>query len=544
MNDSKNTQQNQGNPALCPELRTTDLIPPFDTVSMKPKKATATVKSETLWTKAPVANLVRYESSGIYFVRAKVRGKLIRKSLETNVLSVAKQRLADVLDAEHRSVAPRSAKIVGKMTFAAGLAIFQQRQKQNPELKPRSVEYNERIAESLLKTWPSLAETDMKKITKEDCMDWRARFGQKYAATVTNGALSILRRVLDIGIEAGVRYDNPAKAKEVKRARVRQKELRLPEPDQFIALVEHVRGNGSGRGGHSADAIQFFSYCGPRLNEAKRIFGRDCDFTRGEIVIRGDPETGTKNWEIRRVPMIPEMRKLLERLKAERGDQEFLKKPVCHVRKFNRSLKNACKKLGLHHLTHHDLRHLFATRCIESGVPIPTVAKWLGHKDGGVLAMQTYGHLRDKHSADMAQKVVFSESTSAPSPTEPKPVAATAPTPANVLQLPPKEQQGVNGDHKKAIAKAKAKYKFPWWASANPLEVFWGQVNEEVRIVPFEKYLEAAKAAMEREVFAQELAEPHALIDEFVERISAKTFNELSAKIPAREMTVQERLAS
>jgi len=35
------------------------------------------------------------------------------------------------------------------------------------------------------------------------------------------------------------------------------------------------------------------------------------------------------------------------------------------------------------------LRHLFATRCIESGVDIPTVSRWLGHKDGGALAMKS-----------------------------------------------------------------------------------------------------------------------------------------------------------
>jgi len=50
-------------------------------------------ESSSLWTKAPVANLVRYEPSGIYFARAKVRGKLVRKSLDTNILSVAKLRL-------------------------------------------------------------------------------------------------------------------------------------------------------------------------------------------------------------------------------------------------------------------------------------------------------------------------------------------------------------------------------------------------------------------------------------------------------------------
>ena len=51
--------------------------------------------------------------------------------------------------------------------------------------------------------------------------------------------------------------------------------------------------------------------------------------------------------------------------------------------------------------------HLFATRCIESGVDIPTVSRWLGHKDGGGLAMKVYGHLRNQHSASMAKLVNF-----------------------------------------------------------------------------------------------------------------------------------------
>jgi len=50
---------------------------------------------------------------------------------------------------------------------------------------------------------------------------------------------------------------------------------------------------------------------------------------------------------------------------------------------------------------------LFATRCIESGVDVPTVSRWLGHKDGGALAMKTYGHLRREHSISQAQRVSF-----------------------------------------------------------------------------------------------------------------------------------------
>jgi integrase len=60
-------------------------------------------------------------------------------------------------------------------------------------------------------------------------------------------------------------------------------------------------------------------------------------------------------------------------------------------------------------IVHHDLRHLFATRCIESGVDVPTVSRWLGHKDGGALAMRVYGHLRDAHSNEMAKLVSFTK---------------------------------------------------------------------------------------------------------------------------------------
>ena len=55
-------------------------------------------------------------------------------------------------------------------------------------------------------------------------------------------------------------------------------------------------------------------------------------------------------------------------------------------------------------------RHFFATTCIESGVDIPTISRWLGHKDGGALAMRTYGHLRDEHSLAMSNAGEFQPS--------------------------------------------------------------------------------------------------------------------------------------
>ena len=160
------------------------------------------------------------------------------------------------------------------------------------------------------------------------------------------------------------------------------------------------------------------AYGGFRKTEAAFITWADCDFGRGKITVRGEPETGLKGrgaGETREVPMIPEMKQLLGKMRRERMN-EAPDKTVMRVRECQKAMDRAAKNIGMGRITHHDLRHLFATRCIESGVDIPTVSRWLGHKDGGALAMKVYGHLRDAHSADMAKRVSFSTSRSTGSP--------------------------------------------------------------------------------------------------------------------------------
>ena len=110
------------------------------------------------------------------------------------------------------------------------------------------------------------------------------------------------------------------------------------------------------------------------------------------------------------MPMIPDMIQLLQRLREKRADDPA-SQPVMPVRECQKAIDRAAEKIGMARITHHDLRHLFATLCIESGVDIPTVSRWLGHKDGGALAMKVYGHLRDQHSVAMAQKVTFGKTT-------------------------------------------------------------------------------------------------------------------------------------
>ncbi len=367
-----------------------------------------TETKDSVWQKTPYANLVRYKPSEVYFARLRVKGKLIRRSLKTNSITVAKLRLADLEKSEQQKAQSTLAVANGKMTFADALAVFQARIKANPDLKPRTKEYCAFRISALLKSWPGLAEKDVGRITNAECLDWSVKNASRNSSSSHNYTVSILRRVFDIANETGARYDNPAmSAKRVKQRT--KKQIVLPEYGQFQQLVAEVRASGSGYAPASAELVQFLAFGGFRISEAKYITWGDCDFKREEITVRGHPETGLKArivGESRIVPMIPDMKNLLERMRAERPN-ESPETSVMRVWECQKSIDRASKVLGIKRITHHDLRHLFATRAIESEVDIQTVSRWLGHKDGGSLAMKTYGHLRNGHSKEMAKRVRF-----------------------------------------------------------------------------------------------------------------------------------------
>lgn len=361
---------------------------------------------QPVWQKSQYANLIRYVPSGTYYARIRIRGKLLWKSLKTDLISVAKLRLTDLEKAERQTIENKDALGNGKMTLGQATEILRQRIQGDASLKPRTKEYyNQRIA-ALLKSWPGLAELELRRITKPDCLSWAARSGVEMSPTTYNHTISILRGIIEVGVECGARYDNPARF--IKRVSERPKKLRLPDFDEFLAFVGEVESSGSGFSEPCAELVRFLAFGGFRKMEASFITWADCDFTKGKIVVRGDPGTGTKNGEFREVPMIPEMRQMLERMRSDRAS-ETAETGVMRVHECQKAMDRAATVVGMQRITHHDLRHLFATRCIESGVDIPTVSRWLGHKDGGALAMKVYGHLRDQHSVSMAQKVSFAK---------------------------------------------------------------------------------------------------------------------------------------
>jgi len=371
------------------------------------QKREANLSKDGQWRSYPkVPHLLQYVSNGNYYGRIKVNGKIIRESLKTDVWTTAKLRLTDFLK-KHQEA--RSTVLAPDFDEAADL--FKNELAADSEIKPQSKAYRLWCLQKIETSWPGIGKLRLDKIAEDACKEWAAKLQKEIACHYYNNTIGTLKQVIKVGIKKhkenkGVAFENPAA--ELKRTKVKQKDLQLPEPSQFRDLVANVRLKSGGWGPRIGDLVEFLAYGGMRIrSEAIWVTWNDIDWKRKEIVVRGHPETGTKNSEIRRVPILPDMEALLGRLRTggeegEEGEDRILKISRC-----NEALERACKEIGIRRITHHDLRHLFATRCIESGVDIPTVSRWLGHKDGGALAMRTYGHLRNEHSQQMAQKVRF-----------------------------------------------------------------------------------------------------------------------------------------
>ena len=152
--------------------------------------------------------------------------------------------------------------------------------------------------------------------------------------------------------------------------------------------------------------IEGLAYTGACVGEARRMICAQ----RGMVTIPGEKIESAPRVN----PMKPAFLDLIQRMKERYRPRPI--DPIFQVRLVLGSFRVGCEKLGIPKIDHHDLRHLFATTCIESGVDVLVLSKWLGHSDGGALVLRTYGHLRPEHSTRAAKLVDFAPPGATESP--------------------------------------------------------------------------------------------------------------------------------
>lgn len=136
----------------------------------------------------------------------------------------------------------------------------------------------------------------------------------------------------------------------------------------------------------------FYMFClltGCRRGEALGVLWSDVDFKNKVIHIRGT-KTATSD---RFIPLFPECEKLLD------GIERKEKKIFHHYpNRLTRDFKTFCPAHKLH-----DLRHTFATRCLECGINIKVVQKWLGHSRLDTTA-SIYTHVQEDFIKSESEK--------------------------------------------------------------------------------------------------------------------------------------------
>jgi integrase len=335
-----------------------------------------------------------------YYCRSYVGKKNVWTSLETRQLDLAKERLREFQNSHLSQRKLRESISDGELTVGqlAGLVRFPRTK------KPSSVEYRDNCTKRIFKIWPALKDMKPKQVSFEELQDKFKAAEAEYSNGVINGTLDSLRAIFDLAIEKGLISKNPAE--KIHKLHVEAKRFELPTDSQFAAIVEALKAQDSPAAILNADLVRFLAFSGLRIDEARNVLWSDIEFEKNRIYVRPG-----KNNHFRYVPITNSMRALLQDMKdlprysrsRERRNGNY----VLAATECIKELTDACAKVGAPRITHHDLRHLFASRCIENGIDIPTISRWLGHLDGGVLAMRVYGHLRDAHSQAMVAKLNF-----------------------------------------------------------------------------------------------------------------------------------------
>lgn len=337
-------------------------------------------------------NLVRHAGGTIY-LRGRVGGKPIRISLGTDDLRLAKIARDAKLDAL-RDAATKT-DISGARTLGDMIEILAGRIIQ-PHMKESTGKFYKDMLRLLRETLP--VDTKALSWTASDASVWWKAFAKGRSAQRANQGLSVARRMGEIIVEAGLQRENPAG--KLKRLPIPQPHLVMPSAQDIATVIEEIRRQKLRHSEEAANFVAFLSLSGLRVAEAAAIVWGD--ISGDWLTVTGGKKL-TKNRRTRKVPIIPPMRTLLDAMQPDGNLPPAT--PLFTMKSPHNALRNACKRLGITHMHPHMLRHHFATWAIESDVDVPTVSRWLGHSDGGVLVMKTYGHLRDDHSLNMAKRM-------------------------------------------------------------------------------------------------------------------------------------------
>lgn len=184
--------------------------------------------------------------------------------------------------------------------------------------------------------------------------------------------------------------------KEIPRLKVNPRRIRVPSKKvvgEFLAMIESEDPEGGA-------FMRLLATSGLRRGGALALRWDNVDFDAGQIVVR------QKGGTDKVFPMTPESQAVLE---GRVGKPKPFTMDINAIERLERKIKRFAKGFGIDLKTFHSFRHYFASRCLMDGLTVQEVAKLLGHSDGGVLVLKTYGHICGEHLKNAVARLRLTE---------------------------------------------------------------------------------------------------------------------------------------
>ncbi len=258
--------------------------------------------------------------------------------------------------------------------------------------KPSTIRGRDRILKAQL--LPAFGKLRMDRITSAHVHRWFDAYSLTWPGAA-NKALEALSQVFNHAVKLDHITVNPATG--VKR-NPRPKHSRFLSREEIGRLHEALDRHADGRRGQQVDIIRLLLLTGCRKNEIVRLRRNEVD--SGYLRL-ADSKTGPRTVFLSRAATTIVER----RLAAASGEFLFTSsrdpvKPISDSLSLWNVVRRECE---FEDVRLHDLRHTYGSQAVMQGLPLPVVAKLLGHSK--VTMTLRYAHAGDREAQAAAERV-------------------------------------------------------------------------------------------------------------------------------------------
>ena len=235
--------------------------------------------------------------------------------------------------------------------------------------------------------------------------------GKGLAANSVNGIITVIQNSLKLAYTLGELKEYTAD--KIRRPKTKEKEVSCFSLAEQKKIEQAVLSSKK----RKFIGIVICLYSGLRIGELLALTWADIDFTKGTLTVNKTCHDGRgENGNLCRITdlpkttsskrMIPLPKQLLPVLKEykRKSISEYVveseKGEPPTVRSYQRTFELLQKRLHIERKGFHSLRHTFATRALECGMDVKTLAEILGHKNATVT-LNRYAHSLMEHKQDI-----------------------------------------------------------------------------------------------------------------------------------------------